>query len=41
MLRLLASGLLIFIVWTVLDVLMHRFLLRQIYEDNQQSVANV
>jgi hypothetical protein len=34
MLRLLASGLLIFIVWTVLDVLLHRFLLRQMYENN-------
>jgi hypothetical protein len=32
--RLLASSVLIFVVWTVLDVLLHRFLLRQIYEDN-------
>jgi hypothetical protein len=32
--RLLASGLIILIVWTVLDVLMHRVLLRQLYEDN-------
>ena len=34
MLRFLASGPLIFIVWTVLDLLLHRFLLRQIYENN-------
>jgi hypothetical protein len=32
--RLLASGLIILIVWTVLDLLFHRFLLRQMYEDN-------
>jgi polyferredoxin len=32
--RLLISGLSILIVWTVFDVLMHRLLLRQIYEEN-------
>jgi hypothetical protein len=32
--RLLASSLLILLVWTMLDVLLHRFLLRQMYEDN-------
>jgi hypothetical protein len=32
--RLVGSGVIILIVWTVLDVLMHRFLLRQMYEDN-------
>jgi hypothetical protein len=32
--RLLISGLIILIVWTVFDVLMHRLLLRQIYEEN-------
>ena len=32
--RLLASSLLILIVWTALDVLLHRFLLRQMYEVN-------
>jgi hypothetical protein len=32
--RLLASSLLILIVWTALDVLLHRFLLRHMYEDN-------
>ena len=32
--RLLISGLMILIAWTVLDVLMHRVFLRHIYEDN-------
>jgi hypothetical protein len=32
--RLLISGLIILIVWTVFDLLMHRLLLRQIYEEN-------
>lgn len=32
--RLVGSGLIILIVWTVLDVLMHRFILRELYEDN-------
>jgi hypothetical protein len=32
--RLLISGLMILIAWTVLDVLMHRVFLRQMYEDN-------
>jgi hypothetical protein len=34
LLRLLASGLIILVVWIVLDVLIHRLLLRQMYEDN-------
>ena len=32
--RLLASGVIILVVWTVFDVLIHRLLLGQIYEDN-------
>jgi hypothetical protein len=32
--RLLGSSLLILIVWTALDVLIHRVLLRQVYEDS-------
>src|SRR4030095_6468902 len=32
--RLLASSLLILLVWTMLDALLHRLLLRQLYEDN-------
>jgi hypothetical protein len=32
--RLLISGLMILIAWTVLDVLMHQVFLRQMYEDN-------
>jgi hypothetical protein len=34
LLRLLASGMIILVVWIVLDVLIHRLLLRQMYEDN-------
>src|SRR5262245_10514026 len=34
MLRLLASGVIILVVWIGLDLLMHQFLLRQLYEDN-------
>lgn len=34
MLRLLISGVIILLVWTMVDALMHRFLLRQMYEDN-------
>ena len=32
--RLLGSGMIILVVWIVLDLLMHQFLLRQMYEDN-------
>jgi hypothetical protein len=32
--RLLAAGIIILIGWTILDVLIHRFLLRHLYDDN-------